>query len=590
MTTSALRPSMVGWAALVVVSILLAGTIRAMQFPVSDGADTKGQVTLSIVGTTDLHGRIFPRDGFGGLAQFGGYLRNLRAARMLDGGAVLLLDAGDTFESGIESNLSEGALVIDAYNALGYDALAIGNHEFDYGALDTVSATEAPPDMRGALKVAAARARFPFLAANLIDEATGHPVVWPNVRPSALIDTASLRVGVVGVMTYHGLTMTLAANIQGLATAPLAATVEIEATRLRERGADIVVVLAHAGGWCARFDDPTDLSSCDNDAEIFRLARQLPADLVDAIVAGHTHAAVAHEVAGIPIVQAYSRGTAFARLDLTVQQSTGVVSTRIFPPQALCAAMGPEETCVAGDDAPAPHYEAAPVEPDTSVTAAMQPELKRVARWRETPLGIVLETPLARNPNGLESPLGNLFADALLAAVPDADVAIGLGARRGGLRADLPAGVLTRGPLYDVFPFDNRVVTLSLTGAQLRQVLTNQVARRRRGLPGVSGIRVRVTCEDDRPDLEIVRSSGVKIDPAEMLVVSTTDFLARRARFSSHPMPPETALTSATLVRNAAAAWLTARGGQLRADRLIDPPRWEPLNSGTCLVADRSDR
>ena len=252
--------------------------------------------------------------------------------------------------------------------------------------------------------------------------------------------------------------------------------------------------------------------------------------------------------------------------------------------------MGPEETCVAGGDAPAPHYEAAPVEPDTSVTAAMQPELKRVARWREAPLGIVLETPLARNPNGLESPLGNLFADAILAAVPGADVAIGLGARRGGLRADLPAGVLTRGPLYDVFPFDNHVVSLSLTGAQLRQVLTDQVARRRRGLPSVSGFRVRVTCEEDRPDLEIVRSSGVKIDPTETLIVSTTDFFARRARFSSHPIPPETPLTSATLVRNAAAAWLTARGGQLRGTSLIDPPRWEPLDSGACLVADRSDR
>ena len=131
----ALRPSMVGWAALVVVAVLLAGAVRAMQRPVPDVAGTTNRVTLSIVGTTDLHGRVFPSDGRGGVAQFGGYLRNLRAARALDGGAVLLLDAGDTFEGGIASNLSEGALVVDAYNALGYDALAIGNHEFDYGAL-----------------------------------------------------------------------------------------------------------------------------------------------------------------------------------------------------------------------------------------------------------------------------------------------------------------------------------------------------------------------------------------------------------------------------------------------------------------------
>ena len=82
----------------------------------------------------------------------------------------------------------------------------------------------------------------------------------------------------------------------------------------------------------------------------------------------------------------------------------------------------------------------------------MQPELERVNRWRSEPLDITIETPLARNRDGVESPPGNLFADAMRAAVPGADLAIGMGARRGGLRADLPAGALTRGPLYDVFP------------------------------------------------------------------------------------------------------------------------------------------
>ena len=575
----------------VVFLVVLAGAVGA-QRPPATGAT--GRVTLSIVGTTDLHGRVFPRGGLGGVAQLGGYLRNLRAARERDGGAVLLLDAGDTFEGGIESNLSEGALVVDAYNALGYDALAIGNHEFDYGALDTASADGAsadtasadtasgdgaPPDLRGALKAAAARARFPFLAANLIDEVTGRPVAWPNVRPSTVVDAAGLRVGVVGVMTWDGLRLTLAANVQGLRTAPLAPAVEAEARRLRQRGADVVVVVAHAGGWCARFDDPDDLSSCDADGEIFRLARQLPAGLVDAIVAGHSHAAVAHVVAGIPIVQAYSRGAAFARLDLTVGRGEGVVSARVFAPQGLCAAVGPDGDCAARG-AP-PHYEGAPVEPDAAVTAAMRPELERVRRWRETSLGIVLETSLTRNGEGLESPLGNLFADAFLAAVPGADAAIGMGARRGGLRTDLPAGALTRGPLYDVFPFDNRVVALVLTGTQLRQVLAREVSRRRRGVPGVSGIRVRVTCAGERPEVSIVRSSGARIDPAETLVVATTDSFAARARGGARA----TATAAAPLVRDAVAGWLTARGGRLRAADLSHPPRWQPLDGAACLAA-----
>lgn len=569
---------MVGGATFAIVFLaLLAGAVGALQHPAA--TDATGRVTLSIVGTTDLHGRVFPRDGRGGLAQLGGYLRNLRAARERDGGAVLLLDAGDTFEGGIESNLSEGALVVDAYNALGYDALAIGNHEFDYGALDTASAGAAPPDMRGALKAAAARARFPFLAANLIDEVTERPVAWPNVRPSTVVDAAGLSVGIVGVMTRDGLRLTLAANVLGLRTAPLAPTVEAEARRLRQRGVDVVVVVAHAGGWCARFDDPADLSSCDADGEIFRLARRLPAGLVDAIVAGHSHAAVAHVVAGIPIIQAYSRGAAFARADLTVEPGVGVVSARVFAPQGLCAAVGPDGDCAAGGEPP--RYEGAPVEPDASVTAAMRPELERVRRWRETPVGIVLETSLTRTGAGLESPLGNLFADAFRAAVPGADAAIGMGARRGGLRTDLPAGALTRGPLYDVFPFDNRVVALMLTGTQLRQVLAREVSRRRRGLPGVSGIRVRVTCAGERPEIEIVRSSGARIDPAEMLVVATTDSFGARARGGVRA----TVTATAPLVRDAVAGWLTARGGRLRAADLADPPRWQPLDGAACFAA-----
>ena len=90
-------------------------------------------MTLSIVGTNDLHGGILQREDRGGLAMLGGYVANLRAARARDGGAVLLIDAGDMFQGTLESNLNEGAVVVAAYNALGYAAAAIGNHEFDFG-------------------------------------------------------------------------------------------------------------------------------------------------------------------------------------------------------------------------------------------------------------------------------------------------------------------------------------------------------------------------------------------------------------------------------------------------------------------------
>ena len=567
-------------------AVFLAESVQAQAPPAAPEGATQ-RVTLSIVGTTDLHGRIFPDRGRGGLAMLGGYLRNLRAARAADGGAVVLLDAGDTFESGILANISEGALVVDAYNALGYDALAIGNHEFDYGAVDTASREGGKPDMRGALKAAAARARFPFLAANVIETATGRPLDWPNVRPSTVVEAAGLRVGIVGVMTRYGLARTITANVQGLDTTALEPAVEREARRLRRRGADVVLVLAHAGGACFGFDDPVDLSSCDDDAEIFRLARRLPPGLVDAIVAGHTHRAVAHEVAGIPIVQAYSHGRAFARVDLTVEPGAGVVAARPLPPQAVCAAVAADGWSCATDGGTPASYEGAPVRADESITAAMRPELDRVNRWRAEPLGVTLETPLPRNPDGIESPLGNLFADAILAAVPGADLAIGMGGRRAGLRRDLAAGALTRGALYDVFPFDNRIVALTMTAAQVEQALERSFVRGWGGIPGVAGIRVRVACDGNRRELKIVRPAGTPVGPTEPLLVATTDFFVRRTAFDTGVTLQRAALASSPLVREAVADWLGARGGRLGASDLSTPPRWETPRSGACLAGDR---
>ena len=309
----------------------------------------EGAVTISVVGTADLHGRVFADDGRGGLALLGGYLANLRAARAADGGAVILLDAGDTWQGGIESNLSEGALVVDAYNALGYTAAALGNHDFEFGAVDAWDdKTPRDDDPRGALKARAAQARFPFLAANLLD-ATGRPVAWPNVQPSTLVERSGVRIGIVGVMTLRALSMTLAANVGGLTVAPLAESLAAEATALRRRGAQVVIAAAHAGGVCEDFASPADLSSCHDGAEMFEVVRQLPRGLVDAVVGGHTHSAVAHEVNGVPIVQAYYWGQWFSRVDLSVDSRSGLVTARrIHPPREVCARVAPDSgRCVA---------------------------------------------------------------------------------------------------------------------------------------------------------------------------------------------------------------------------------------------------
>ena len=169
------------------------------------------EILISIVGTNDVHGEISARDDRGGLTTISGYVNALRAARDEDGGAVLLIDAGDMWQGTLESNLSEGAAVVEAYNALGYAAAAIGNHEFDFGPSGIEAIPEKPgDDPRGALKQRASEASFPMLAANLIDESTGAAVDWPNVRPSTLVEVNGVKVGIIGIITANALQVTIA--------------------------------------------------------------------------------------------------------------------------------------------------------------------------------------------------------------------------------------------------------------------------------------------------------------------------------------------------------------------------------------------
>ncbi|HMF97798.1 MAG TPA: bifunctional UDP-sugar hydrolase/5'-nucleotidase, partial [Vicinamibacterales bacterium] len=500
----------------------LASTIAATSTSHSAAPEGPALVTLSIVGTSDLHGAAFPRDGVGGLPLLAGYVNNLRAARAKEHGAVLLVDSGDTFQGGIESNLSEGSLVVDAYSAMGYAAEAIGNHDFDFGSIDSAAARQLPGDPRGALEARAAQARYPFLAANLIDTATGRAVAWPNVRRSVLVNAAGVNVGVIGVMTIDALRSTLAANIQGLRIAPLVSAITEEAATLRAAGADIVIVAAHAGGRCDRFDLAADLSSCDEDSEIFEVARSLPHALVDVIAAGHTHGGLAHLVAGIAIVQPFSRGQAFGRVDLVFdRRSRRVVRVQPFAPRRVCAWQDPNTAnCVSAAASAVPaQYEGRPVAPDAAIARAMEPALQRVRMLQAMPLGVSLDRPIPRGGDS-GSPLGNVFAEALRDSVAGADIAVVNNATR-GLWADLPHGLLTFGRLYDVFPFDNRVRRITVTGAELGRWVSNEIRNGRRSGLGVSGVSVRASCATDGLRVDLARADGRPIRDEDRLLAVT---------------------------------------------------------------------
>lgn len=576
--------------AFALIPLALAGLAFGAAAPAAravPAAGAGGSITLSIVSTTDIHGFVWPVRDRGSLALFAGYVNNLRAARAADGGAVLLVDAGDTYQGGVESNLSEGALLVDAFNAMGYAAAAIGNHEFDFGALDGPGAREDPAaDPQGAIKARAAQARYPMLAANLLDAATGRRVEWPNVRPSTLIELAGIKVGLVGVMTATGLRSTIAANVVGLDLAPMASTIASEAKSLRSAGANLVVVVAHGGGGCSRFDDPTDLSSCEQDSEIFQVARALPSGLVNVIAAGHTHDAVAHVVNGIAIVQAYPLGRAFARADVAIDSDTHrVTNVRPFPPREICAYQRPDSAACedAASRAPLARYEGRTVQRDQAIVDAMAPALARVRRIQAARLGVVLDAPLQRT-GGHESALGNLFADALRGGT-GADVALSSSVR--GMRADLAAGPLTFGALYDVFPFDNRLRRVQLTGAGLRRLAADQIATGRTGTFGVSGVRIQTECDSDGIRAAIARPNGVSVRDEEMLTLVTVEPPVPGPVFASLQPPERRDASAAPLVREIVEDWLRSRSGRLRREEFSDArqPRWNHSQmAGTCLA------
>ena len=165
-------------------------------------------------------------------------------------------------------------------------------------------------------------------------------------------------------------------------------------------------------------------------------------ELVDLVASGHTHAGMAHELDGTIVMQAFSRGAAFSRADMTVDRRTKqIVARQVFPPRDVCARVYEGTTrcdaAAAGKRALVPAgYEGQPVRTDSAIARVIAPAIERARAHAGEPLGVVLETPIRAALIGTESPLGNLFTDAMLAAVPGADVAINN--TRGGLRADLP--------------------------------------------------------------------------------------------------------------------------------------------------------
>jgi 5'-nucleotidase len=522
----------------------------------------KPPLVVSVIGTNDVHGQLVENGDRGGLVNISAYVAAIRDERAQDDGAALLIDAGDMWQGTLESNLSEGAAMISAYNALGYAAATIGNHEFDFGPRGAAATPSEPGhDPRGALKERAREAKFPLLAANLIDTSTGDLVDWENVQPSILIDLGDIKVGVIGVMSLGALQATIALNVGGLDVAPLVPAIQTQAEELRNAGATLIIVTAHAGGRCGDFDDPYDLSSCREASEIFRVANALPAGLVDHIIAGHVHEGIAHIVNGTVITSSYSNTRAFSRVDFFIDRSSGaVLKKKVFPPQATTNNSG---------------YTVESLQPNPAVLSIANEAVQFAREIREAKIGIRLDTPFTLK-GGPESALGNLFTNALYESL-DVDVAIHN--VLGGLRTELAAGDLQFGTVYELSPFENRAVIIELLGSELRRVVAEQAYRGERSV-GFTGMTVSVACSDSNMHVAIELANGEIVSDDDVVTVAVNDYIATggdNVMTSIMPAGGYAIDNTGPLVRDLFVEWLSARGGSIREEEFDTRqyPKWD---------------
>ena len=432
-------------------------------------------VALRVLSTNDLHGALEPvRDAADSSVVLGGVA--VLDAIMDSAGArcrcpTLRLDAGDMLQGTLASTLDHGRTMLAAAKGMGIAVATLGNHELDWGQ-DTLRARlrESP---------------FPWVSANLFDSATGRRVPW--VASHRFVTVGGLRVAVVGYMTKHFKRVIKAEQTSGLEVKSGVAAIRDVLDSVRAQRPDIVILLAHEGGSC-------DGRSCRG--EIFELAEELGPGGVDLIVSGHSHTRIADDAGSIPVMQARSNGRAVAVADFVRKAGGGwKVAVQVLP--------ATQEGST----------------PDAALTSLVEQAHKRSAQQIDRVVAR-LRAPMKRTTG--EHALGNFVADAQR-NVARADVAI---MNNGGVRADLAAGPITFGELFAVMPFDNRVIVLELTGAELREVLESAL---RSGTPAahVSGVTVRY--DPRRPAGERIRevrlADGRKLDDGRRYRLAVNDFM-----------------------------------------------------------------
>jgi 5'-nucleotidase len=347
----------------------------------------------------------------------------------------------------------------------------MGNHDLDWGS-DT-------------LRMRMAEQHYPVLSANF-RRTDGRPVDW--IKPTAIVRRGPFVVGVIGIMTIEANTAIMATNIAGFRFVDPVPIVDSLAADLRKRGANAVIVVAHAGGRC----DATEKIDCHG--EMLDNARRFT-QKIDAVIAGHSHELVNTTINGIPITGARTAGQAIDVIDLSLGGR----------------AVGQDVRFAFADSVPR----------DTAIARMVADAIAAVGPRLNAPITTVAED---LSNEGREYPLGNLVVDAMRTAAPGADFAA---TNETSIRSALRAGVATYGRLFDVQPFGNRLMSVTASGASMRRYFEMLVVAR--GSPMLISGAV-ITVDTTRPPGARITTVGLPggrpLDDRATYTIVITDFLA----------------------------------------------------------------
>ena len=387
------------------------------------------ELKLQVLGTTDLHGHVLPQDTYSlqpenkGWAKLATLIRQAKA----ENPNTLLIDSGDTIEgepinyvrTRLRPDLGEPSIAV--MNALGYSAMAIGNHDFNWG-LDVLRGTEK-------------QAKFPFLSANTVLVKGGKGAFTPWTK----VNVGGATVIIVGFTTPAIPKWEEPENYAGMAFQDIVESAKILIPHLREKEkADVIIVTMHSG--LGTLPGQVGDENC-----ALRLADQVPG--IDLILTGHTHVPISSQHKGIPILQAAAHGRALAVVDLTLQKIQG--RWRVMASQGRLV----EPTA----DTP---LDAQVLELTATLRAATETYLNTAA------------TNLLTDLDGRWCRLEDTSLAQLLHAVQHQATGAQLSAVSWtSARIFIPAGPTSIRQFYSLQPYENQLARIRITGKQLRAYL-----------------------------------------------------------------------------------------------------------------------